>query len=113
MGVECYITRAEFLADNEDAQITADEWLNYINDDDELSGNTINGDYHALWPGHSLYEELWPGWSTGNIYTKWPDTGLYRKMLGIARPLNARVMEDDGTIYSDDSQWEYESSTNS
>ncbi len=49
MGVEFHITRAEFWAENEDAQITADEWLNYINNDNELSRYIINGDYHALW----------------------------------------------------------------
>ena len=26
--------------------------------------------------------------------------------------LNAQVMDDDGTIYSDESQWEYDPSTN-
>ena len=31
MGVEFHITRAEFWADNDDAQITSDEWLHYIN----------------------------------------------------------------------------------
>ncbi|WP_371128444.1 hypothetical protein [Enterobacter cloacae] len=54
MGVELHITRAEFWADNEDAQITADEWLNYINNDNELSRYIINGDYNALWSGHSF-----------------------------------------------------------
>ncbi|WP_375123957.1 hypothetical protein [Pantoea sp. CS_6] len=37
MGVEFHITRAEFWADKGDAQISADEWLNYINKDNELS----------------------------------------------------------------------------
>lgn len=46
MSVEFHITRAEFWAENEDAQITADEWLNYINNDNELSRYIINGDYH-------------------------------------------------------------------
>ncbi|HAE78299.1 hypothetical protein JC794_04085 [Morganella morganii] len=111
MGVEFHITRAEFWVENEDAQITADEWLNYINNDNELNRYIINGDYHALWSGPSLYEEPWLDWSAGNIYTKWPDTGLYRKMLQIAKHLNARVMDDEGTIYSDESQWEYDPST--
>lgn len=51
MGVEFHITRAEFWADNDDAQITSDEWLHYINSDNELSRYIINGDYHALWSG--------------------------------------------------------------
>lgn len=36
MGIEFYITRAEFWADNDDTQITSDEWLSYINSDNEL-----------------------------------------------------------------------------
>lgn len=108
MGVEFHITRAEFWADNDDAQITSDEWLHYINSDNELSRYIINGDYHALWSGPSLYAEPWFDWSAGNIYTKWPDTYLYRKMLGIAKSLNAQVMDDDGTVYNDESQWEYD-----
>ena len=112
MGVEFHITRAEFWADNEDAQITADEWLNYVNNDYELSRDVINGDYQALWSGPSSYEAAWLDWSAGNIYTKWPDTYLYRKMLSIAKDLNAQVMDDDGTIYRDESQWEYDPSTN-
>ena len=43
MGIEFHITRAEFWADNDDAQISADEWLNYINNDNELSRDGING----------------------------------------------------------------------
>lgn len=111
MGIEFYITRAELWADNDDAQITSDEWLSYINSDDELSRYIKNGDYHALWSGPSLYDEPWLDWSAGNIHTKWPDTYLYRKMLRIAKCLNGQVMDDDGTIYSDESQWEYEPSS--
>ncbi|AJK17587.1 hypothetical protein B7R74_14150 [Yersinia pseudotuberculosis] len=110
MGVEFHITRAEFWADNDEAQITSDEWLSYINSDDELIIDTKNGDYHTLWSGPSLYDEPWLDWSAGNIYTKWPDTHLYRKMLKIAKCLNAQVMDDDGTIYSDESHWEYDPS---
>jgi len=112
VGIEFHITRAEFWADNDDAQISADEWLNYINNDNELSRDGINGDYHALWSGPSSYEDSWLDWNAGNIYTKWLDTYLYRKMLEIAKHLNAQVMDDDGTIYSDESQWEYDPSTN-
>ncbi|WP_312187120.1 hypothetical protein [Leclercia sp.] len=110
MGVEFYITRAEFWADNDDAQISADEWLRYINSDDELNHDITSGDYHAWWSGPSLYDEAWIDWSAGNIYTKWPDTCLYRKMLKIAKCLNAQLMDDEGTIYSDETQWAYDPS---
>ncbi len=107
MGVEFHITRAEYWAENDEAQITSDEWISYINSDDELSIDYRNGDYHAQWSGPSLYDDPWLDWSDGNIYTKWPDTYLYRKMLKIAKCLNAQVMDDEGTIYSDESDWEH------
>lgn len=111
MGVEFYITRADFWAENEEAQITPEEWLSLIDSDSELTRDVKNGDYHALWPGASSYDEAWLDWSDGNIYTKWPDTQLYRKMLDIAECLNARIMDDDGHIYSTPSDWEYDPSS--
>jgi hypothetical protein len=111
MGIEFYITRADFWAENEEAQITPDEWLSLINSDSELTKDLKNGDYHALWSGASSHDEAWLDWSDGNIYTKWPDTQLYRKMLGIAERLNARVMDDNGNIYSAPSDWEYDPSS--
>ncbi|EPG2865660.1 hypothetical protein QEG60_001210 [Pluralibacter gergoviae] len=110
MGVEFHITRADFWADNENAWITADEWLRYISSDRELNHCLSNGPYHAVWAGPSLHDAPWLDWYSGNIYTKWPDTCLYRKMLKIAETLNARVMDDEGTVYSDDSQWQYDPS---
>lgn len=111
MGIEFYITRAEFWADNDDTQISSDEWFNYINNDDELNLDIKNGEYHAWWSGPSLYNEPWLDWSAGNIYTKLPDTYLYRKMLRIAKHVNAHIMDEDGTIYSDETQWEYDPSS--
>jgi len=111
MGVEFYITRADFWAENEEAQITPEEWLSLINSDSELTRDVKNGDYHALWSGASSYDKAWLDWSDGNIYTKWPDTQLYRKMLDIAECLNARIMDDDGHIYRTPSDWEYDPSS--
>jgi len=64
-GIELYITRAEFWADNEDAPITADEWLAYIKSDPELSLDTSQGDHFARWHGKSAYEEPWLDWFQG------------------------------------------------
>lgn len=108
MGVELYITRADFWAENEEAQITPEEWLSLIDSDNELTIDLKNGDYHALWSGASSHDEAWLDWNDGNIYTKWPDTQLYRKMLDIAGFLGAQVMDDDSNIYSDPSAWEYD-----
>ena len=108
MGVELHITRAEFWAENDNAQIGADEWQSYVASDPELKAWPQNGKHFVLWLGRSQYEEPWLDWFQGNIVTKWPDTALYRKMLKIAAALNAQVQDDDGTIYRNESDWEFD-----
>lgn len=48
MGVEFHITRADFWAENDEAQITPEEWLAFIDSDSDLTRDLKNGDYHAL-----------------------------------------------------------------
>ncbi|WP_303747902.1 hypothetical protein [Stenotrophomonas pigmentata] len=108
MGVELYITRAEFLADNKASPITENEWLSYIESDPELSLDTSQGDYFARWHGKSAYEEPWLDWFQGNISTKWPDTALYQKMLQIAHALGGNVQDDDGTVYQSSTDWQFD-----
>jgi hypothetical protein len=105
MGVELYITRAQFWADNDECQITPEEWLQYVSQDPEFRLDPRNGDYHALWLGKSQYEEPWLDWFQGNINTKWPDTALYNKMLVVASALKAKIQDDDGTEYSKVGDW--------
>ncbi|WP_338139442.1 hypothetical protein [Pantoea ananatis] len=108
MGVEFHITRAEFWAENDDNQISSDEWLNIINNDPELSLSPGNGEFNAIWNGDGSDGEDWLDWSKGNIYTKWPPTPLYRKMLQISQELNAKVMDDDGTLYETPNAWQFD-----
>ncbi|NDK99694.1 hypothetical protein [Photorhabdus bodei] len=99
MGWELHITRAECFSMNEDCQISSDEWLALVAEDDELFIDERNGRFHARWTGKSVYEEPWLNWSDGNIHTKHPDTALYCKMLQIAEKLNAKVVDDDDHLY--------------
>jgi len=105
LGVELYITRADFWADNDDQPITSEEWLTYVSRDPEFKLDPRNGKYFALWLGKSEYEEPWLDWFQGNINTKWPDTALYNKMLLVASALGAKVQDDDGNIYSKVGDW--------
>jgi len=105
MGVELYITRAEFWADNDDNQISAEEWLAYISSDPEFKLDPGNGEHFAIWVGDSEYEEPWLDWFQGNINTKWPDTALYNKMLHVASALGATIQDDDGNTYSKIGDW--------
>jgi hypothetical protein len=108
MGVELYITRAAFWADNDDAPIPAEEWLAFIAADPELSLDPTKGDHVACWHGTSAYPDPWLDWFQGNIHTKWPDTALYRKMLQIAKALGGQVQDDDGTVYQSPNDWQFE-----
>jgi hypothetical protein len=105
MGVELYITRADFWAQNDGCQITREEWLSYLEKDPELKLEPENGSYFARWLGQSEYAEPWLDWNQGNISTKWPDTALYIKMLSVASALGAKIQDDDGTIYSRVGDW--------
>lgn len=108
MGVELYITRAKFWADNDDCQITREEWLEYVRHDPELRLDPENGDNFVLWLGKSQYEQPWLDWSLGNISTKWPDTALFNKMLLVASALSAKIQDDDGTEYLKVGDWVFE-----
>jgi hypothetical protein len=104
MGYELHITRAEFHACNEGHEITADEWMRYVQSDPELCSFPDNGAYFVQWSGKSKYPDPWLDWFAGNISTKNPDKAIVEKMLQIAQALGARVQGDDGELYEDTSE---------
>ncbi|UXH80007.1 hypothetical protein [Roseateles amylovorans] len=105
--MELHITRAEFWAENEGSEITAEEWLAHVEADPDLSLHAENGPYYAVWSGPSKHEEPWLEWFQGNVSSKWPDTALYQKMLQVAGALGARVQDDDGTFYEKETDWQF------
>jgi hypothetical protein len=105
MGVELHITRAEFWAENEDSSISCEEWVQLIERDPDLQLDTKNGEYHAVWSGDKKHDDHWLEWFQGNISTKWPRRALYEKMLEIASTLEAKVQDDDGSVYPEEADW--------
>ena len=105
MGYDLLITRADFWADNEDAQIRPKEWLEIVKADPELSlvseihGQQLNSSYFTAWSGESIHAEPWLDWLDGNIYSKNPDQAIIRKMVSIAKLLQAKVQGEDGEEY--------------
>lgn len=99
MGYDVHITRARDWSDNVGYEISAREWLDLVATDLELVPEPSNGDYFVIWRESANHPEAWFDWSSGNIYTKYPDKPTLRKMLQIAGRLNARVQGDDGEIY--------------
>ena len=91
MGYDLQITRAEKFFNSLENPIALEEWLDYVTRDPTL---TLRGEDEALWSGDqacgkSEYPDAWLQWLNGYIYTKNPDLPLIRKMVLIARDLNA------------------------
>jgi len=98
MGYDLHITRRnDWSATGND--ITAAEWLAYVERDAELSLWPANGPYMVRWSGKSKHPEPWLDWFKGNVYSKNPDEALIKKMVQIARAFDARVQGDDGEIH--------------
>lgn len=99
MGWELHIIRSENRFHSNDNPISSEEWLQLVNEDNELSIDNKNGNFFAIWSGHSEHEEPWLDWNDGRISSKHPDEALYCKMLQIANKLNAIVVDDDDHKY--------------
>src|SRR5688500_5284834 len=100
MGYDLHITRADDWAQNDGAEISAEEWLALVQSDPELTLEPGAGPYFARWSGPSRYPDPWLDWSEGNVNTKNPDSALLRKMVQLASRLGARVQGDDGELYT-------------
>ena len=116
MGYDPHITRAENWFDGDDAPITLDEWLSYIESDPEmrLDGHAeanFNGgavlryenDGLAVWTAYSQLPDddcgAWFDFRGGNVVVKNPDDELIAKMKQIAVHFSARVVGDEGEEY--------------
>lgn len=98
LGYDLHITRREDWSDT-DSDISAEEWLRYVESDPELRICFEQGQYFAVWCA-SLHDS-WLDWSDGQIYSKNPDSPLINKMIKIAQQLGANVQGDDGELYDE------------
>lgn len=99
MGYELHITRAKFWAENQEHEISRDEWLALVDADPTLRIDRHNGRYFAELDSSSEGVWRWLNWTEGNISTKNPDHVTLQKMLQIADRLDAQVQGDDGERY--------------
>lgn len=100
MSYQVYVTRAEFWAENVGSEISAGEWLELLQEDEELMQDTANGPYFAVLGGSPEKAKSWLDWTDGNIYTAYPDRETQTKMLQVAARLGGAVQGDDGEIYA-------------
>ncbi len=101
MGWEIHITRAVFWPESDEYPITAEEWMELVQADPDLTIDPRdNGPYFVLWMVHNIdNDHPWFDWFQGSIHTKRPDRKTLGKALEIARHLGARVQGDDGEEY--------------
>lgn len=124
MGYDLHITRKEEWFEEEGAQITLDEWKNFVNSSPDMrldgyaEAETPNGILRveneglAVWTGFSGQDKdqsmVWFDYSDGNIKVHNPDEEIIKKMYLIAVALNARVQGEECEVYGKDglSNWQ-------
>ncbi len=99
MGYDLHVTRADDWSMNDEAWITADEWLAAVRGDAELQLIADSEPYPAEW----LHDPTGCGatfeWSEGNILAKNPTKPVILKLEALANVLRAKVQGDDGEVY--------------
>lgn len=106
MGYDIHVTRAVDWRDNRGQEISAEEWLELVKADPELTLDPQSGRYSVRWKGEESLTGSWFDWYDGNIYTTNPDRAVLAKALKIAAFLDAHVEGDDGKIYCKAEDWE-------
>lgn len=99
MGYDFHITRKEFWSDEDGPSISIDEWISYANSDIDIQPdpeNAGNENWIVV-----IGSESWPLWwsNCGEIYTKNPDELFIKKLVAIAKSLNAKLLGDNDEIY--------------
>lgn len=118
MGYELHIVRqTDYNDEEEQSNITLDEWLNYVATDKELS---LTNGYETPFPGKEpswqespgfcnwvahpdkdLTYVPWLDYGCGCISAKYPDSHTIGKMITISLSLNAKVRGDDFEYYDE------------
>ena len=116
MGYDLHITRANEWFEACESPIELQEWLAYIESDDEMrldgfseakvKGKVVlryENEGLAVWTAYSQLSEdgtgAWFDYQNGCIVVKNPDEEMIAKMKAIAAHFTARVIGDDGEEY--------------
>ncbi len=105
MGYDLHITRAEDWTQNLSWQISSNEWLSIIQEDPELVPDPHNGEFAVIWKSAPRSEKGWFDWYQGNVFTTSPDRETVEKMLELANRLEAKVVGDNGELYTSAPDW--------
>lgn len=104
MGHDLHITRKETQADVDGPVITFEEWLKYADTDKDLVKDLLDdsssGPQDFVFLIHSG-EPVPLCWFEGEIYAKDPNKQVVKKLIKIAKNLDAHVVDDDDEPYTD------------
>lgn len=109
MGYNLYLTRADAWYDAASRPIPRDDWAAVVAADPELGWSSsdyvemgaetgVVREYAAVWLRHPENVPFW--YDNGAIETKNPDETTIRKLIELARRLNARCVGEDGEDYT-------------
>jgi hypothetical protein len=102
MGYDLHIARSDDWTDSVQNPIRGDEWLAYLKRDKDLKLAGINGPYFAIFSSATGADPgPWLDWRDGELYSKYPNLRMVRKMIAIAAVFGAKVQGDDGEIYTE------------
>ena len=100
MGYDLRITRALDWGANKGREISAEEWLAVVKDDDDLEADPASGPFAVRYG-----DNRWFDWYEGNVFTTDPDHATVVKMFGIAERLSGAIQGDGGEFYDSASGW--------
>jgi hypothetical protein len=93
MGYELHITRRDEWHSSDGPEISEAEWRGYVERDPELKFAGYNEPNFACFADDS--DGPWLDWVDGNVDTKGPSSRMLRKMLQVAKALQAKIQGDD------------------
>lgn len=105
MGYDIHITRRKHWAEDGD-DITAEEWLEYVQSDPDFRLDPRNGPYHAEGTEDSPIADEWLDWHRGAVYSKYPNAAMVDKMVVIANHFGGIVQGDEGEVYTKGEQFD-------
>jgi len=104
MGYDIHITRRLHWSDDGEPSISLNEWQAVIDSDPQLELASLDGsgEICVMMCDQTKSAARYFYYGEGQIFVKKPCKEVLIKMLAIAQKLHARVIGDDGEIYTPD-----------
>src|SRR5258706_11390324 len=102
MSIYVYISRRTDPFDDSGPEISAEEWLRYIDAEADFRAPTSEeteslGEHARIWSGHKIPMAF--DWSGGQVEVKNPNAPTISRMKQVATKLSATVFSETGELY--------------